>query len=439
MLILLVEWRNSTEDTRSKHLSSKEIGVFKSNLGDFFIFVTMSVILFDLPEIRSGLLPFTYTRPVSEIRVGILTVAEKWKHFLSKDVSYHTEEYLQEKFSLITDEENVVINSSIIPNDHLITQILGLKERASLFQDGMFIAAKCKKSDLSELWSCNWDRFPKQAFNGKFNQIKKQWDVFHLNGEEIANDFALITKGRSSQPISDPHTIVYGQENIFLEEGASVRAAILNAENGPIYIGKNAQIHEGAIIKGACAIGENSHVNMGAKLRGDNTIGPNCKVGGEVSNSVFFGNSNKGHDGFLGNSVIGEWCNIGADTNSSNLKNNYAEVKVWDYQSESFARTGLQFCGLLMGDHSKAGINTMFNTGTTVGICANVFGAGFPRNLIPSFSWGGATGFTTFGLKKAFEASNAMMKRRNKELTNVDEGILAHVFDISAKYRSWEK
>ncbi len=274
----------------------------------------MSVILFDLPEVRSGLLPFTYTRPVSEIRVGILTLAEKWRHYLEQPVSYYTAEYLQQKFPLQTNPENIVINSSIIPNDHLITQILGLKERASLYQGDVFIAAKCKKEDFSHLTEGNWDRFPKQEFNGKFTQVTRQWDIFKNNGDEIRNDFLLVTKGRLSQNVDDPHTIIYHKENVFIEEGASVKAAILNAENGPIYIGKNAQIHEGAIIRGACAIGENSHINMGAKLRGDNTIGPNCKVGGEVSNSVLFAYSNKGHDGFLGNSVIGEWCNIGADT-----------------------------------------------------------------------------------------------------------------------------
>ena len=270
------------------------------------------------------------------------------------------------------------------------------------------------------------------------SQITYPWDIFRLNGSEIKHDFALLTNGKKSQPFKDPHTKTYGDQ-IFIEEGARVKAAVLNAENGPIYIGKEAEIQEGALIRGPFALCEYSVVNMGAKIKGDTTVGPHSKVGGEVSNSVIFGYSNKGHEGFLGNSVIGEWCNLGADTSNSNLKNNYAPVKMWDFATGRFKDTGLQFCGLIMGDHSKSGINTMFNTGTTIGVSANIFGDGFPRTIIPSFAWGGSSGFTTYQTRKAFETAELVMKRRNKALTEADKAVLSHIFEITAENRVWDK
>jgi UDP-N-acetylglucosamine diphosphorylase/glucosamine-1-phosphate N-acetyltransferase len=269
--------------------------------------------------------------------------------------------------------------------------------------------------------------------------LQKTWNNFQFNGSEIKKDFELITAGRKSAEINDPYTRVYSSENIFIEEGANIKAAILNAENGPIYIGKNTEIQEGAIIRGPFALCEGSTINMGAKLRGDTTVGPHSKVGGEVSNAVIFGYSNKGHEGFLGNSVIGEWCNLGADTNTSNLKNNYAPVKLWDYTKGGFANTGLQFCGLMMGDHSKCGINTMFNTGTVVGVGSNIFGDGYPRNFIPSFAWGGAAGFSTFQFPKFEEVAIAVMGRRKIAWTPEDKEILSRIFETSASYRIWEK
>ena len=276
-------------------------------------------------------------------------------------------------------------------------------------------------------------------FEGAFRLIQQPWEIFQYNKEQIEADFAIITKGRTSQPITDPHTIVYGKENVFLEEGATVRAAIINAEKGPVYIGKNAQVHEGAIISGAFALCEGAHVNMGAKIKGDSTVGPHSKVGGEVSNSVIFGYTNKGHDGFLGNSVIGEWCNLGADTNTSNLKNNYAPVKLWNYTSERFVQTGLQFCGLMMGDHAKCSINTMFNTGTVIGVGSNIFGAGFPKNFVPSFSWGGASGLITFQPRKFYEVAEAVMQRRGLSFDEAEKEIIDRVFEITAQYRTWDK
>ncbi|HAA19533.1 MAG TPA: glucose-1-phosphate thymidylyltransferase, partial [Cytophagales bacterium] len=277
------------------------------------------------------------------------------------------------------------------------------------------------------------------AFTQELTVISQVWHIFQKNGEQIRADFEAITQGRHSAGLDCPHTTLLGKENIFVEEGAKVTAAILNAERGPIYLGKNSEIQEGAIIRGPLALGEGSVVNMGAKLRGDNTVGPWCKVGGEVSNSVLFAYSSKGHDGFIGNTVIGEWCNLGADTNTSNLKNNYAPVKLWNYKKGGFVNSGQQFCGLIMGDHSKTGINTMLNTGTVVGVSANIFGPGFPRNFIPSFAWGGSQGFTTFQIRKAFEVAERVMPRRNRELDEAEKGILQTVFDASAEYRIWEK
>ncbi|RMG85869.1 MAG: glucose-1-phosphate thymidylyltransferase, partial [Bacteroidetes bacterium] len=269
-------------------------------------------------------------------------------------------------------------------------------------------------------------------------RIKNLWDITRFNARAIQLDFDLLTANRTSAPISATNRIL-GEENIFMEPGARVEFATINATAGPVYIGKDAEIMEGALIRGPFAMGEHAVVKMGAKIYGATTLGPWCKVGGEVSNSVLFGYSNKGHDGFLGDSVIGEWCNIGADTNNSNLKNNYTEVKLWNYPAGRFIKTGQQFCGLFMGDHSKCGINTMFNTGTVVGVSANIFGDGFPRNFIPSFAWGGAAGFTTFKTDKAFETAEAMMRRRNKTLDTLDRVILLKVFEESAHWRAWEK
>ncbi|HYC85082.1 MAG TPA: glucose-1-phosphate thymidylyltransferase, partial [Chryseosolibacter sp.] len=252
-------------------------------------------------------------------------------------------------------------------------------------------------------------------------------------------DFQLVTRGRTSQPVPDPHTVVYGPENLFIEEGVTLKAAVINAENGPVYLGKNSIVQEGALIRGAFALCEGGHLNMGAKVRGDTTIGPFSKVGGEISASVLFGYSNKAHDGFLGCSVLGEWCNLGADTNTSNLKNNYDHVKLWRHASGSFEDTGLQFCGLMMGDHSKSSINTMFNTGTVVDVSANVFGEGFPRNYIPSFAWGGSGGFTTYKIEKALETAERAMARRNVVLDKTEREILVAVYQMTAVTRAWER
>lgn len=382
----------------------------------------MHIVLFDLPEDRIKLFPLTHTRPISYLRVGILTVVEKWERYCPNwKISVSTADYLTGKFGKSNPEDSLWINASFLPNQILIEALGSLKENQALYSGEKLIAFQ--DSSLNQL-----DKKIKVDFSQTVNSISRTWDLFMLNGQEIANDYNLITKGRNSKVIIDPYTKTYGKE-IFIEEGVSIKAATLNAENGPIYLGKNSEIQEGAIIRGPFALGEGSVVNLGAKVRGATTLGPYCKIGGEVSNSILMGYSNKGHDGFLGNSVLGEWCNIGADSNNSNLKNDYSEVKMWDYQSDSFMKTGLQFCGLIMGDHTKCGINTMFNTGTTIGVNANVFGSGFPRTYIPSFSWGGALGFKTYLLDKAIETAEHVTSRKKTTLTGDDKEILTYIFE----------
>nr|MCU0351404.1 glucose-1-phosphate thymidylyltransferase [Flavobacterium sp.] len=280
----------------------------------------------------------------------------------------------------------------------------------------------------------DFDTYEIIDYNEEGIRIEHTWDIFSKNDTAIREDFELLTEGRTSQPIPKSVNVI-SPENIFIEKGAKLEFVTLNASTGPIYIGKNAEIMEGSVIRGPFALCEEAQVKLATKVYGATTVGPHCRIGGEVNNSVLFGYSNKGHDGFLGNAVLGEWCNIGADSNNSNLKNNYEEVRLWSYETEGFARTGLQFCGLMMGDHSKCGINTMFNTGTVVGVSANIFGSGFPRNFVPSFSWGGASGFTTYLTKKAFEVAKVVMSRRNVEFTEQDAKILEHVFEETKKYR----
>ncbi len=389
----------------------------------------MNYILFDGPS-RDNLLPFTFTRPVADIRVGILTIREKWEKYLGYTTTTITEDYLSDKYPMVEMENNVLLNASFCPNDQLCELIKGLSVNQAIFKEDEVIAFYTK--DTQE--SVDFETYEVIDYEGDVLKIETTWDIFSKNGTAIQEDFEVLTKNRVSQPIPVTNNIL-GAENIFIEEGAKLEFVTLNANSGPIYIGKNAEIMEGSVIRGPFALCNNATVKLGAKIYGPTTIGPFSKVGGEVNNSVLFGYSNKGHDGFLGNSVLGEWCNLGADTNNSNLKNNYAEVRLWDYTTEGFAKTGLQFCGLMMGDHSKSGINTMFNTGTVIGVSSNIFGSGFPRNFVPSFSWGGHNGFTTYLTKKAFEVAEIVMARRNIVFTKEDRAILEHVFETSSKFR----
>jgi UDP-N-acetylglucosamine diphosphorylase/glucosamine-1-phosphate N-acetyltransferase len=399
----------------------------------------MHLLLFDDPAIWPHLLPLTFTRPVAALRCGILTIAEKWQHRLgATSVGYLTQPYLQAKFPAgNVAGPALVVNGGACPDDLLARQVLALQPGQGLYCGDTLVAAHL--ADASKVAELIQDGLEARQSPEDVSIIERPWHLFLRNGAEIRRDFALLTAGRTSAPVGDVHTIVYAPENIFIEEGVKIRAAVLNAEAGPIYLGKNAEVQEGAILKGPLALGEGAVANAGVRLRGDNTIGPYCKVGGEIGNSILMGYSNKGHDGYLGNSVIGEWCNLGADTNTSNLKNNYAPVKVWSHAAKRFVDTGQTFCGLLMGDHAKAGINTMFNTGTVVGVGANVFGAGFPRTFIPSFSWGGAAGFETFKLNKFAEVAERVMGRRRLDYDEVEQAIIAEVFKQTEGDRVWEK
>jgi UDP-N-acetylglucosamine diphosphorylase/glucosamine-1-phosphate N-acetyltransferase len=393
----------------------------------------MNYVLFD-NRYRDHLLPLTYTRPIADLRVGIVTIREKWEHFLNTECSFLTQEYLSEKFALKVSDQNILINGAIIPDKKLVDAILELQPDQALMSEDDCLAAYISEAQLSNFDAENFDNFEKNTYNNDFLQIRYPYHIFSLNGECLKQDFEWLTKGRKSAEISLTNKVL-SPENIFLEEGAKIECAILNASNGPMYIGKDAEIMEGSVIRGPFTLCESSTVKLSGKIYGPTTIGPHSKVGGELNNVVIQGYSNKGHDGFLGNAVIGEWCNLGADTNNSNLKNNYSEVKIWNYVEKRFKGTGLQFCGLIMGDHSKCGINTMFNTGTVVGVFANIFGSGFPRNFIPSFAWGGPQGFKEYKKIAAFYVAKLVMERRNIEFNDVEKRILDHVYEETQKYR----
>ena len=391
----------------------------------------MNYILFDGNR-RNALLPFTYTKPVADLRIGILTIREKWEHYLGNTTTTITEDYLSEKFPMVETEENILINSSFLPNEELVELILSLEENQAIVKDDEIIAFYTK--DTQE--EVDFDLYDLIDFEYECLTIENTWDIFAKNDKAIREDFELLTKDKKSQPIPKSVNVI-APENIFIEEGAKLEFVTLNASTGVIYIGKNSEIMEGSVIRGPFALCEEAQVKLASKIYGATTVGPHCRVGGEVNNSVLMAYSNKGHDGFLGNSVLGEWCNIGADSNNSNLKNNYEEVKLWSYETEKFEKTGLQFCGLMMGDHSKCGINTMFNTGTVVGVSANIFGSGFPRNFVPSFAWGGASGFTNYLTSKALQTAKIVMDRRHIELSEHDVKIMEHIFEETKKYRNF--
>ena len=390
----------------------------------------MNYILYD-GTVRESLLPFTFTRPVADIRIGILTIREKWEKYLNTTTTTVTEDYLSDKYPMVELEENVLINASFLPNAELVKMVESLQQYEAIFYREeviAFFSLENQEVDFSEYKSI--------AYSGEVMRVENTWDIFSKNAQALQADYDLLTEGRVSAPVSSTNNVI-NPDNIFLEEGASVEYSILNATEGPIYIGKDAEVWEGSLIRGAFALCNNAVVKMGAKIYGATTVGPFGKVCGEISNSVIFGYSSKGHEGYLGNAVLGEWCNIGADSNNSNLKNNYAKVRLWNYASEKFEQTGLQFCGLMMGDHSKTAINTMFNTGTVIGVNVNIYVPGFPRNFIPSFSWGGASGFSTYMPVKAFDAAKVMMARRGVTFDEKEANILNHVFELTKKWRKY--
>lgn len=398
-----------------------------------------NLILFD-DESWQHLLPLSYTRPVAEIFVGGLTMREKWQHTLGGNTSWLTQDYLEVKFPLYVSDDNLLVNAAVLPNPQLAVLIRGLEMQEAIVDNDDLIATRVDAGALQALMEGKFN----EEISGlmlqetTYKKIDRPWKIFQLLDEEIRNDFELLTKGRKSASASQTNTIL-NPADLFIERNVKMEACIINAEEGPVYIGESSHIMEGAILKGPLVLSPHSTVKMGAKIYGPSSFGPHCKIGGEVQNCAFFGYANKAHDGYLGNSVIGEWCNLGADTNNSNLKNNYSEVRLWNYPTEQFAHTGTQFCGLIMGDHAKCGINTMFNTGTVVGVSANLYGPGYHRNFVPSFSWGEPKSLKTYRLSKALEVAKVVMARRDIELSAEDETILTTVFEDSAKFRSWEK
>lgn len=392
----------------------------------------MAIILFD-DNAHHSLLPLTYTRPVANLRIGILTIAEKWAKYLQTTYSYHTQAYLQAKFAMVIDADNLFINGGYCPDDVLLKAIDALATGEALKYNGQLVALKLEAKE-AESFDPQGDFESVTELQHVPVIIRYPEDIFKKNDIELRKDFDLLTKGRTSATLSATNTII--GTDFFAEEGAEAECATFNTKNGPIYLAAHTSVWEGVHIRGAFALCEHSQVKMGAKIYGATTVGPYSRVGGEINNAVIWGYSSKGHEGFLGNSVLGEWCNIGADTNNSNLKNNYADVKLWDYTTQRFRKTGLQFCGLIMADHAKCGINTMFNTGTVVGVGANVFGAGFPRNFVPDFAWGGAQGFEVYSLKKMFETTEKVFVRREgREFDEQEQGILKEVFELTEEFR----
>lgn len=384
----------------------------------------MAQLAFSDAQFWEDFLPLTFTRPVAEMRCGILTFAERWQKLLQIDeVSYITEDYLQDKFKKPEATENLFIVSNFLPSDEVLQQIKALKLGEALVYENELLVARINM----EKFSLNQIEKMTDIHEGVL-MFKQPTDLFSFNEKAIDFDFELLTKGRVSEELSATNGFLGDANDLFIEKGANVEFSTLNTKTGKIYIGKNAEVMEGCNLRGPIALCDDSKFNLGAKIYGATTIGPHCKVGGEVNNIVIFGYSNKGHDGFVGNSVIGEWCNLGADTNSSNLKNNYAEVKLWNYRAKRFVNTGLQFAGLIMGDHSKTAINTQFNTGTVVGVAANIFKSGFPPNLIENFSWGGMKGDEKFKLEKAYEVAELAMARRKVTFTDLDRNILKYIY-----------
>jgi UDP-N-acetylglucosamine diphosphorylase/glucosamine-1-phosphate N-acetyltransferase len=393
----------------------------------------MEFILFDSTT-RHRLLPFTHTRPVADIRCGILTMRERWEKLLGHPTGTRTEDYLQKVFPLNAGTDNIYINGAVFATAALVQAILALSPGQALIHTGTVIAARTSEADLTITdFHTYTNTLTPISFSGECHVLKNNWDIFSLNDRALRDDFTLLTKGRKSAPIP-PGVTVSGSNDLFVEEGANIYpGCIINAATGPVYIAKDTEVLEGTLVRGPLAVCEQAVIKMGAKVYGATTIGPGCKVGGEINNAVFFANSNKAHDGYLGNAVIGEWCNLGADTNCSNLKNNYDEIKIWDEAARKSIKTGLTFCGLLMGDHSKCGINTMFNTGTVAGVSCNIYGGGFPEKFIPSFSWGGTDGVTTYDFNRAMETANRMMGRRHKQLSTDEIELYRYIYDNYCK------
>jgi len=395
---------------------------------------TPNVIMFDDNDVRKQLLPFTYTRPVALLRLGITTIDEKWRAMLGSEAhySYLTVPYLKKKFPLkARRSRNLMVAGHVVPTPALAQQVLALQPGEALMVGEELLAFNGSAHDFDTR------HFSRVVYpDVKPVIINHLYDLFECNGEVLQQDFERLTHRRHSQPVPDNNTVIGDKKLIFIEKGAVVQGAMLNTTTGPIYIGKDVEVMEGACIRGPFAACHDAKVRIGAKVYGAVTLGPHCKIGGEVENSVFIGYSNKAHEGFLGDAVIGEWCNIGGGTTASNLKNDYSEIKLWNYATKRFERTGLQFCGLFMGDHSKIGVNCMINTATVLGVGVNIHGAGFPRNFVPSFQEGSSNaGFKNVPLDAFMDIAQRVMARRHIPLTQVDRDIYKAIYNISDRYK----
>lgn len=386
----------------------------------------MSIILFDDPKVRLQLLPITFTRPVGAVRMGLMTMAERWQHFLHGEVYWQTEPYLRFMFpecETPESESNLWIAGHVIATEPLANSVKALKPGEFLQYDGQVIARRGLAASVAV------------EYPDPVTAIERVYDIFRLNGSVIADDFKLITAGRESALLSDSNVVIGPRDLIFIEDGVYAEGGTFNTSGGPIYLGENAEIMEGSCLRGPISIGAHSVVNMGTRIYGSTSLGPYCKVGGELNNVVMLGYANKAHEGFLGNAVIGEWCNLGGGTVASNLKNDYSEIKLWDYATHRFLRTGLQFCGLIMGDHSKSAVNTSFNTATVVGVGCNIVSEGMPRVFIPSFSKGGTNGFENVNLNEFFTIAARVMGRRGVELTDPYRAMCTEIFNFADRFK----
>ena len=401
-----------------------------------------NVILYDSAQVHADMLPLAFTRPVSDFRVGITTISEKWQRCLPGNYSVYTAPYLRDKFVPAITDDNFFVAANCLPSPRLAEAVDALAPGQALAKtDGEYLAFRGTVESFNKLLEEKFNpdtiTFPHECVT-----LHHLYDIFLNNGAAITEDFRHLTAGRESRPLPEGNlligspTLPDGSPTLFIEEGATIMGSTINVTGGPVYIGRDASLLEGCCVRGPLALCEHAQINMGAKIYADTTLGPYCKAGGELNNVVMFGYSNKAHDGYLGNAVIGEWCNIGAGTNASNLKNDYSKIRLWNYPKRSFLRTDLQFCGLIMGDHSKAGINCMFNTATVVGVGCNIHGAGFPRPFIPSFSQGSPSGgFKDVELNKFFDIAARVMSRRGIGLTDFDKRIFESIFAAAQTYK----
>ena len=389
----------------------------------------MKIVLYDGPA-HTSLRPLTFCCPVAHLRLGIRTLAQKWEACAGREIDgYHPEPYLIEAYGLAFEEEEdtLFIAGDVIAHPALWEQLRGLRPGQRLVFDNQTIGY-CAGAPLQE---SDWEALESVGCYTEVQRLRYPWDFFRMNGDAIEADLAMsMLHQDGDRPQSHPNIQVRGSYPVVVHPTACIESAVLNATEGSIYIGPNAHVMEGAIVRGPFALCEHATLKMGARIYGKTTVGPHCKAGGELNNVLMNSYSNKGHDGFLGNAVIGSWCNLGADTNNSNLKNNYAPVRMWSYPEGDYVDTGMQFCGLVMGDHAKTAINTMLNTGTVVGVAANIFGSGFPPRFIPSFSWGGADRLEEHRLEQALQTASRMMQRRGLHLDNAQRHIMEQVFHL---------